>query len=144
MSCNFDSGIVPKLATPVKLDQLQTSITQSQNGWTHAGRKLTRRPDRDLLTGMQVQRPIEVHVLSAWMQTDNWRLTPRCPDRNRSRLQIQACLVFSKKHAVRRILRDIYRFFSSCSSNSAILASERDLYPLAGRWRLKSQRSKRL
>ena len=33
----------------------------------------------------------------------------------------------------RRFLDDVDEFFSSCSSNSAILVSERDLYTLAGR-----------
>jgi hypothetical protein len=82
---------------------------------------------------MQVQRAIEIDFLASWMEAYHRGLTSGCPHRCRRGLQIETGLILSQEYRLRYVLRSIYQFFSSCSSNSVTLDAERDLYTLAGR-----------
>ena len=86
----------------------------------------------DLCAGQQVQAAIEVHTGPARIQLDHGRFTPPVPDRLPRRLQVEGSLVFCDDDGLRGVLRRVDQFFSSCSSNSATLRAERDLYCLAG------------
>ncbi len=91
------------------------------------------RAHRDDLSGVQIQCTIEVDLLPSRVCTDNRCLTARRPHGHCRSLQVDSSFILRREHGLGFFLDDVYRFFSSCSSNSAILASERDLYTLAGR-----------
>jgi hypothetical protein len=81
----------------------------------------------DLLAGMQVERAVEVDLLTPRVRPDHRRVSLWSPYSHRRRLQILASLILGQDHRLRRILSHIDQFFSSCSSNSATLTAERDL-----------------
>ena len=87
----------------------------------------------DLLSSMQIECAVEVHFLTPRVGAYHGSLTPRCPDGHRRQLQVQTGLILGENHSLGSVLGDIDQFFSSCSSNSAILVAERDLYAFAGR-----------
>ncbi len=93
-----------------------------------------RRAHGDLFTRKQIQRAVEVHLLPAGMDTHHRRLAPGRPHCCERRLQIEPGFIFRQEYRLGRRQGRIDEFFSSCSSNSAILASERDLYTFVGRW----------
>jgi len=88
----------------------------------------------DLMPGVQIERPIEVHAFPARMQLDEWGLTAPVPDGPQRRLKVERGLVLGQDDGIGCFLRRVDQFFSSCSSNSMTLSSERDLYCPAGWW----------
>lgn len=93
-----------------------------------------RRAHGYLFTRKQIQCAVEVDLLPTWMRPYHRRLAQGCPHRRDRRLQIEPSFIFRQEYRLGCRQDRIDDFFSSCSSNSAILASERDLYTLAGRW----------
>ena len=125
---------VPRGSVPHHKDRL--SGISIQHLFQMLGRRFSihdRALHHDLLSSMQVECAVEVHFLTPWMGTHHRRLPTRCPDGHCRQLQVHAGFVFGENHRLGSVLGDIEQFFSSCSSNSAILNAERDLCVFAGR-----------
>jgi len=86
----------------------------------------------DFVSGLEVERAIEVGVGSAGVTAYREGLSARRPHRHRAGLQIDFGLIFGQNHGVGGVLGDVDQFFSSKVSNSITAASLRDLKTLVG------------
>ena len=74
---------------------------------------------RELMPGAQVQRPVEVGMVTLWTDPYQRGFADGRPDPRRGGLKIQAHLVQRDDLSVRMVLQKIGHFFSSSASNWA-------------------------
>lgn len=53
------------------------------------------------LSGVQIERTVEVDLLPSWMRTNYRRLTARCPHSHCRCLEVQPSFVFGQEHGLR-------------------------------------------
>jgi hypothetical protein len=64
-------------------------------------------PPYHFLSCLQIQRAVEVYLLSARMQSHQRRLAPECPDRGGGGLQVESRFIFRQEDGLRRFLSDV-------------------------------------
>lgn len=82
---------------------------------------------RDFLSGLQIQRAVEIGLGSSRIRSHNRCLSSGKPNLAGGGLQVQPGFIASQEDRIGRFLSYIYQFFSSCSSKSATFVALRDL-----------------